>query len=332
MTKGCTVKLVSFLITFGISVTSHADSFYYHFAEEGCSTKPQRFQDLAGICNGLKNEELNLSCAFELRKKRFQELKCPGDFLKSAKSTPGSEEVRCAGYVKGYGENIVIDKTFVWDGKSEASWVLLPFPENVQNNNHTGRITFSAGTTDEGISVGHLAAIFVDNNKAIVLLSEFKNSLSIFHFDPKIHLAPNKTVVADPRELRITCQRSHVKLEKKEPKQQTHFCAGVNLSDQSKGFLFFEPFDLNKSSNFAKTFAPDLKSNSLLFEAEYTYRAKTDTEIMDATLLLHKIEGGAVASATVAGNSELTFKYIEAWQDFSVETSCRNTHPKTNNN
>lgn len=58
-----------------------AEKYEYELRIDGCTTEIQTFDTFLEVCQGLKDEELNNSCAQDGREELFEKSACPGDFL-----------------------------------------------------------------------------------------------------------------------------------------------------------------------------------------------------------------------------------------------------------
>lgn len=50
---------------------SNTQSYSYNLTENGCGTDEHVFSSREAMCDGLKNESLNHSCAYNLRRTKF---------------------------------------------------------------------------------------------------------------------------------------------------------------------------------------------------------------------------------------------------------------------
>lgn len=57
-----------------------SESYTYEFTNRKCSTGIQSFETFFAICDGLKDEKLNDSCAIDDRKTLYEASDCPGYF------------------------------------------------------------------------------------------------------------------------------------------------------------------------------------------------------------------------------------------------------------
>ncbi len=65
----------------GCPETKKQEEHKYSLTQNGCATGEHSFDSTAGMCAGLKNDDLNHGCATGLRADMFQSNGCPGDFF-----------------------------------------------------------------------------------------------------------------------------------------------------------------------------------------------------------------------------------------------------------
>ena len=59
---------------------SKNESYSYDFSLNGCKTESHSFNSKEEMCQGLKNRELNRSCAYSMRREYFKQHECAGEF------------------------------------------------------------------------------------------------------------------------------------------------------------------------------------------------------------------------------------------------------------
>lgn len=96
MTRNSHLLVLTFLGFAGCGVAGSGDKVFsseslsYDFTYNNCATGKHEFGSHDELCAGLKNEELNHSCAYDMREKFFKDQGCSGSFGSSSSSKPNA--------------------------------------------------------------------------------------------------------------------------------------------------------------------------------------------------------------------------------------------------
>lgn len=74
------VTLLATTYACSVQHESKSEDYSYQLSLNGCDTGKHSFSSQGELCDGLRNQKLNNSCAESMRANEYKNRGCPGDF------------------------------------------------------------------------------------------------------------------------------------------------------------------------------------------------------------------------------------------------------------
>ncbi len=150
----------------------------YEFKNPGCTTGIQRFESAPKLCKALKDKKINNDCAENERRSKFL-AECKGDWsVTDLGISVAPTSLTCKGVLKNAKERTDIDKTIRWDGKDNATIVLLSNDESKNKGEYS--VGFNLPKASGDVATYELVGSNIDVVKTVKFSGSVKTKSGLF--------------------------------------------------------------------------------------------------------------------------------------------------------